>query len=264
MVVLRWFGDAWRQIDAEVQATGPDPRATRRCAGSLLLAAVVLTGIYYFSDAGSLRWLCERTPALEALPTSRFWHLYALSWWSGIYLLGYLAVPLAVLRFAFDVPLAEHGLGLGDTRQKLAVYLGLLALVLPVVIAASFRPDFSSYYPFYLDAGRSLFDLLAWEGLYVAQFVAVEYFYRGFLLAACRPRMGSLSIFVSVVPYCMVHFGKPLGEALGAIVAGVVLGTLALRTRSLWGGVGVHAGVAVTMDAAALLQGEGLPSRWWP
>ena len=43
-----------------------------------------------------------------------------------------------------------------------------------------------------------------------------------------------------------------LPETLGAIGAGVILGTLAMRTRSIWGGVLIHIGVAVTMDVLAL------------
>jgi membrane protease YdiL (CAAX protease family) len=45
-----------------------------------------------------------------------------------------------------------------------------------------------------------------------------------------------------------MHMGKAEPEALGSIVAGVALGVLALRTRSFWYGVLVHASVAVWMD----------------
>jgi membrane protease YdiL (CAAX protease family) len=51
-----------------------------------------------------------------------------------------------------------------------------------------------------------------------------------------------------VVPYNMIHYGKTLSESLGAIFAGIILGTIALRTRSIWGGVFVHVAVALTMD----------------
>jgi len=50
------------------------------------------------------------------------------------------------------------------------------------------------------------------------------------------------------VPYCMIHFGKTFAETMAAIVAGLALGTVALRTKSIWGGVFVHIAVAVTMD----------------
>jgi membrane protease YdiL (CAAX protease family) len=50
----------------------------------------------------------------------------------------------------------------------------------------------------------------------------------------------------------MIHYGKPMPETFGAILAGLLLGTLAMRTRSIWGGVLIHIGVATTMDVMAL------------
>jgi membrane protease YdiL (CAAX protease family) len=91
-----------------------------------------------------------------------------------------------------------------------------------------------------------------WEALYAAQFLALEFFFRGFLLQGLRRALGANAIFVMLVPYCMIHFGKPLPETLGAIGAGLILGTLAMRTRSIWGGVLIHVGVATTMDVLAL------------
>jgi membrane protease YdiL (CAAX protease family) len=73
------------------------------------------------------------------------------------------------------------------------------------------------------------------------------------------------AIAVMIVPYCMIHYHKPLPEALGAIVGGVVLGWLALRTRSLWGGWLLHVAVALSMDVLALVRGGmGLPTQWLP
>jgi uncharacterized protein len=68
------------------------------------------------------------------------------------------------------------------------------------------------------------------------------------------------------VPYCMIHYGKPMTETLGAIGAGIILGTLAMRTRSIWGGVVIHVGVATMMDALAVSHcpdqhERGLPFR---
>jgi len=60
-----------------------------------------------------------------------------------------------------------------------------------------------------------------------------------------------------LIPYCMIHFQKPLLETFGAIVAGLILGLLALRTRSIWGGATIHVAVATSMDVAALIQRTG-------
>jgi membrane protease YdiL (CAAX protease family) len=99
------------------------------------------------------------------------------------------------------------------------------------------------------------------RSLYATQFFTLEFFFRGFLVFAGREAMGSSVIVAMVVPYCMIHFGKPWAEALAAILAGVVLGTLSLKTRSIWSGFLIHVTVAVSMDLAALLQTRGLPGN---
>ena len=50
----------------------------------------------------------------------------------------------------------------------------------------------------------------------------------------------------------MIHFGKPLPETIGAIIAGIFLGTLALWTRSIWLGFLIHVSVALSMDITAM------------
>ena len=70
--------------------------------------------------------------------------------------------------------------------------------------------------------------------------------------------IGSLAIFVMVVPYAMIHFGKPFAECMGSILAGIALGTVALRTGSIWGGVLVHCVVAWSMDLLALWRTDRL------
>jgi hypothetical protein len=62
----------------------------------------------------------------------------------------------------------------------------------------------------------------------------------------------------------MIHFGKPWLEVSGAIVAGVVLGSVSARTRSIWAGVLVHATVALLMDVLSLQRRGELPSLLWP
>ena len=77
-------------------------------------------------------------------------------------------------------------------------------------------------------------------------------FFRGFWLGALRRSFGSGAIFAMAVPYCMIHFGKPFLEANGAIVAGIALGSLTMRTKSIYQGFLVHITVAGLMDWLAL------------
>jgi membrane protease YdiL (CAAX protease family) len=61
----------------------------------------------------------------------------------------------------------------------------------------------------------------------------------------------------------MIHYGKPYLEAHGAIVAGVVLGSLAMRTKSIYAGFLVHITVAFSMDFLALWRRGALPQSFW-
>ena len=127
-------------------------------------------------------------------------------------------------------------------------------VVIPLVFIVSHHPNFLHTYPFYPQAAHSWTELLLWELSYAAQFLALEFFFRGFVLLSLARYIGAYAIFFMAVPYTMIHFQKPLPETLGAIFAGVALGTLALRTRSIFGGVFIHVAVAWSMDLMALFQ----------
>jgi membrane protease YdiL (CAAX protease family) len=100
--------------------------------------------------------------------------------------------------------------------------------------------------------------------MYFAQFLGLELFFRGLWLGALRRSLGSGAIFSMCVPYCMIHFGKPYLEANGAIVAGIVLGSLAMRTKSIYAGFLVHITVALMMDLLALSHRHAMPHVFWP
>ena len=84
------------------------------------------------------------------------------------------------------------------------------------------------------------------------QFIGVEAFFRGFMTFGLLRRFGWLSILVMTVPYTMIHFTKPMPEATAAIFAGLILGYLAVRSKSFVPGIFLHAGVALTMDLLVL------------
>ncbi len=193
-----------------------------------------------------------------------FFPLITQAWWSFWHLVTFILIPLLVIKLILKEPLANYGLGVGKLKEHKKWYLLLAAPILCFVVIVSFREDFTNHYPFYKFAYRSWFDLIAWEVLYLLQFVCVEFFFRGFIIQACRPAFGVNAIFIMIVPYMMIHFTKPWLEASGAIFFGLFLGVLAFKSRSIWGGVLVHVSIALSMDVAALLQTKGLPSSFFP
>lgn len=193
---------------------------------------------------------------------SEYRELYGYIWWGGINLLGFLVLPMLAIRFWLKEPLQTFGWQWGEVHLHWRGYLLLAAPIMVFAIVASFGADFSGHYPFYSKSYRSWFDLLVWEAIYILQFIAVEFFFRGYLLHGLKRNFGSLSIAVMCLPYLMLHFQKLWPESLGAILFGFFLGVLALMSRSIWGGVMVHVSIALTMDLAAMIQTKGLPENW--
>ena len=188
-----------------------------------------------------------------------YWALKYKAWWVLCTDIGYFVLPAILMPLLPGLAFRDCHLSFRGFRRHFWVYAGLYASVLPVIWLVSLTPSFYTYYPMYPYAGRSWFDLLTWEGLYAAQFVALEFFFRGFLVGGLSRRIGILAVPVSVMPYMMIHFTKPVPEATASIVAGLVLGYLAWKTKSIWGGVLVHCAVASTMDFLALAHKGQLP-----
>jgi membrane protease YdiL (CAAX protease family) len=195
---------------------------------------------------------------------SGFLQLLAYGWWGFWHLLCYVLIPILVIKYILRKQVGEFGIRCVGLRSHLHWYVLLCAPILGFVVIAGFRQDFLAQYPFYRLASRSWFDLLAWEIIYLSQFVCLEFFFRGFLLYGCKAAFGANAILVMGLPYLMIHFAKPWPEAGGAILFGLFLGMLALRSGSIWGGVLVHITIASSMDMVALLRSGGLPLRWWP
>jgi membrane protease YdiL (CAAX protease family) len=239
----------WKVIDDETPTPTPTPE--RRFFSPvvlvvLLTVAVSLTLQEYIGDRGTFnKWFPQQGK-------DQYYELKSFAWWAGWRVLGYMILPMLVIAAMPGQRIRDYYISPRGFFRHLPVYVVLFLLILPAVFLAAQTKSFQHTYPFYKYANRSTFDLVAWEALYAAQFLALEFFFRGFMLQGLREKLGSNAIFVMIVPYCMIHYGKPLPETLGAIGAGVILGTLAMRTRSIWGGVVIHVAVAVTMDVLAL------------
>jgi len=270
--------ESWVELDREA-VKEKEARRERgeydwRPLAVFCLGAVFLSLMEYFGHHPDLRDLVTamNPPGEEATPfwaraleihEGPFGRLMSFMWWSGWRLLGFFLLPALVLKLLGE-RIADHGLQVRGFASHAWIYGVLLIPVLVAVVGVSFEDSFKLYYPFYKASARSWYDFWAWEALYAVQFFSLEFFFRGFWVKASKSMMGSHAIFAMVVPYCMIHFGKPFAETIAAILAGVVLGTLALRTRSIWSGFLIHVTVAISMDLAALMQTTGLPTRFWP
>lgn len=267
------FGKTWRELDAEATAArvqaGQDGRWDPRPAVMFATVAASLALQQYFGGRevylGYFKpWLVELDAAGSSwVDVRKYSELYGYGWWAFTRVVGYTVFPLAVWKICFrHDSLLDLGLRTKGLRAHAWIYGLCLAVVVPLVFVVSFTPEFAGYYPFYKKASRSWVELIAWEVMYLAQFFGLEVFFRGFMLTTLRRSVGSAAIFAMCVPYVMIHFGKPYVETAGAFVAGVALGTVAMRTRSIYSGFLVHATIALLMDGLALWQRGGIPTVW--
>lgn len=267
------FRKTWREVDEEAarERALSGETVDYRPAACFVITAVILTIHEYYGGRAMYDQVIR--PTLESLQgrgvrwvnLTRYDELYSYAWWSFSRVAGYVLVPLPLWKLLFPKDsLLDMGLRVRGFFSHLGLYGVCLAVVIPAVFIVAREPDFGSYYPFYKLSSRSWLDFMAWEAMYFLQFFALELFFRGWMLGALRRTLGASAVFAMAVPYCMIHYGKPYLEAHGAIVAGVVLGSLAMRTRSIYAGFLVHVTVALLMDVLALERRHALPTVLFP
>ena len=142
-------------------------------------------------------------------------------------------------------------------------YATMLLLMVPLIVIASFNAGFLSTYPRYVDTNVAFFwgvpgwvPALAYELSYGWDFVSIELLFRGFMVLGMAVVMGRAAVVPMVVTYAFLHFGKPAGETISSIFGGYILGVIAYQSRSVFGGVLIHVGVAWLMELAAYVQKE--------
>jgi hypothetical protein len=173
--------------------------------------------------------------------------------WRMRYLL--LVLPLFVMmRLLVDRHVKGlYGLCAGNHHIK--AYMSLYLIVVPLLVVASFTPDFLSYYPNYKPwiygdvFGRPTWlNAAIFEVVYMTDFIMVEMFFRGALVIGMASVLGRSAVLPMIAVYAALHFGKPALEAMSAVFGGYFLGAMAYQTRHIWGGVAIHMGIALLIE----------------
>lgn len=150
--------------------------------------------------------------------------------------------------------------GLTKKNFKLKPYLLMLIIMIPFIAAASTQTDFLITYPKLKAiaevANEKKIDWwhqLLFELSYGSDFFTTELFFRGFLILAFIKWAGRDTILPMAAFYCTIHFGKPLGECISSYFGGILLGVIVYNTRSIWGGLIVHLGIAWLMEVGGYI-----------
>jgi len=182
-------------------------------------------------------------------------------------------VPLmAILLFLRQSP-SDFGLAAGDKKFGYrAVIIAILCMV-PILWFASTRSSFQNYYgdtlrqplaigyyafdPIVRRPALNLVGLVYYEAMMGFYFFCWEFFFRGFLLfgLAKFKFLGQYgAVFVQTLPFTLLHWSivasasKPPLEILSAFFGGLLLGALAIRTKSFFYGFLIHWAIALGLD----------------
>ncbi len=172
-------------------------------------------------------------------------------------------IPLSLIYILFLRKRIPSFYGIHGKDLNLKPYFIMLLMMVPLIFVASMQPDFLKQYPNYGTARPEWFIkalelpripvIFGYELCYAVSFFHVELFFRGFLIFVLTRYLGEEVVLPMAVTYCVLHFGKPLGEAVSSFFGGYILGILALKTKNIYGGIIIHIGIAWLMEIFAFL-----------
>jgi membrane protease YdiL (CAAX protease family) len=162
-------------------------------------------------------------------------HNYHVIWnpWLSS-LIYYAVIPFLVILIILRRNPMDFGLRSGNSRLW-GFYILVTCLVsLPILYIASHNQGLRDYYMI-ADLNLSVYLLET-----IIRLLASEFILRGFLLFGLKDKMKEGSILIQMVPFVLIHFGKPEIETLSTILTGIYFGYVAYRGNSFWPAFIIH------------------------
>lgn len=214
-----------------------------------IAVAILQTISYYYSSRRFFRAnLQSFVPAgYDAL-------LAEFLYWFASDFITLFVLPVIIIRFVFKENLYNYGLQFGDFKTGIKLSAIFLIMMTPILWMVSSTDGFIHKYP-HLPAARESWNLFfVYESGMLLYMFAWEFIWRGFMLFGLKEKFGYYAVLIQMIPFVILHNGKPELETFGAIAGGIALGILALRTKSFYYCVAVHIGVMFLIDLISSLR----------
>ncbi len=159
--------------------------------------------------------------------------------------------PLCFLLLARQRP-RDYGLTLGRVRVALPVFVVLLVGCTGVALSAGRLESMAAFYRGVPNIHPDAFVLLG----YLFAFWGWEFITRGFLLLGLKRYVGIHAVYIQLLPFVILHLGKPAFELYGSIVFGLLFGYyayLAYLVDSFVYCAFLHAWFAFVLDLSVAL-----------
>lgn len=166
---------------------------------------------------------------------------------------GLLWIPMVAILLIQRGKLSDYGLTIGESSHGYKLAGICFMLILPALIIAARYPTFSNFYPLQKMAERSLPYFIYFELSYGMYLFCWEFFFRGFMLLGLTKKLGILSLFIQATAFMVMHIGKPDLEVAASFPAALILGIIAIRSKSFLPCFLLHWAVAFTFDVLIIL-----------
>jgi uncharacterized protein len=154
------------------------------------------------------------------------------NWFSSLLYFAIFPILVGVLVLKRN-PL-DFGLRLGHIGiwgRYIIIFCIITALVL---IASAFNSELQNYYRI------KNFNLIFYLLTSFASLFGSEFLFRGFLIFGLKEKFRETSILIQMIPFVIVHFGKPGLETYSTIATGILFGYIVYRGNSFWPAFIIH------------------------
>lgn len=215
----------------------------------LLFVAVLQTISWYYTSRRFFR--INIFPAYSNNPD--IYLTEYLYWFLGDFITFFI-LPVLLIKFVHKEKISAYGLTFGNKEIGFKLSVIFLLIMIPVIWFVSSQTVFVNKYPHLLSVREVWSKFFIYEiGMLIYMFVW-EFIWRGYMLFGLEEKFGYYAIFIQMIPFVILHNGKPAAETFSAIIGGLVLGYLAIRTRSVYYGVITHMGIMFSIDFISTLR----------
>lgn len=174
-------------------------------------------------------------------------------WFLGDFAVFFICGAL-LIKLVFKEKVRDYGLNLNEKQLGFTVVLPAIVIMCPVIWIVSASPSFAESYPLLQMARTDWGIFLVFQIFLLAFLFAWEFFWRGYMLFGLKKEFGYYAVLIQMIPFVILHNGKPFTETSGAILGALALGILAYRTGSFIYGVIIHYGVMIMIDFFSIMR----------
>jgi len=149
-------------------------------------------------------------------------------------LIYFAVLPILTIVLILRKNPLDFGLRPGNVKVCGFYVVITVIVAVPILYFSSRNSALARYYTV------SNFNFATYGMQTIIYLLAWEYIFRGFLLFGLKDKFKDASILMQMVPFVLLHLGKPEIETLSTIIMGIYFGWMAYRGNSFWPAFIIH------------------------